>query len=164
VLSGLSKLYKYTGDNELLQAAGNLIDSVLASSLVPANSGILVESCDPSGTCDQDQWMFKGIFFLHLGYFLKDIVALEGIQTTTKKELLEKYKNFIHANASVVWGARGSDGRVGSWWAAAAGNQSQRFSVETHGSGVAAVCCAVSVDQGLHSLEQTPENVSSAAK
>lgn len=77
ILSGLSKLYKYTGETTLLTAAMNLIDSVLSSPLVPSDNGILVESRDPSGTCNQDQWMFKGIFFQHLGYFLCDIAEMQ---------------------------------------------------------------------------------------
>ena len=159
VLSGLSKLYKYTGDEGLFKAAENLIDSVLASPLVPTNSGVLVENCDPTGTCNQDQWMFKGIFFEHLGYFLADIAGLAELQVTTRRALLQKYTNFIHANASAVWEGRGSEGRVGNWWAAPTGSQIQRYSVETHGSGVAAVCCALRVDELLHSLESTAEGL-----
>jgi predicted alpha-1,6-mannanase (GH76 family) len=78
ILSGLSKLYKHTGDPSLLTSAMNLIDAVISSPLlVPSNNGILVESRDPTGTCDQDQWMFKGIFFQHLGYFLWDISNMQ---------------------------------------------------------------------------------------
>src|SRR5271170_5936698 len=142
VLSGLSKLYKYTGDEALIKAAQNLLGAVLASPLV-TSSGILVESCDPSGTCNQDQWMFKGVFFEHLGYFLEDISTLKELSVATKNVILQKYSNFVHANANAVWEGRGSDGKVGNWWAAPAGNQNQQTSVESHGSGVAAVCCAV---------------------
>src|SRR5213083_1933036 len=103
ILSGLSGLYKYTGDKELIVSAQNLIDSVLASYLVPSKSGILVESCDPFRTCNQDQWMFKGIFFQHLAYFLEDLVGLEEISVSAKKALIQKYSCFIQANACAVW-------------------------------------------------------------
>ena len=157
VLSGLSGLYKHTEDYGLFEAAQNLIDSVLDSlELVPEDSGILVESCDPTRKCDQDQWMFKGVFFEHLGYFLADITALDRLQLSTKKELLRNYSNFVKANANGVWEvARAENGKVGNWWAGPPRDQFKRqVSVETHGSGVAAVCCAVRLDYLSESLEQ----------
>lgn len=155
VLSGLSRLYKHTEDSRLIEAAQDLIDSVIASPLVPTDSGVLVESCDPSRTCDQDQWMFKGVFFEHLGYFLADIASLDGLDVPTRRNLLEKYSGFIAANAYAVWDvARGEDGKVGNWWAGPCGDKVQRqVSVETHGSGVAAVCCAVRLNRLLDLLD-----------
>ena len=148
-------MYKYTGDQEVFKAAENLIDSVIASPLVD-HSGILTETCDPTGTCNQDQWMFKGIFFGHLGYLLADICGLNNLDVASKKQLLQKYSNFVHANAVAVWDvARAQDGRVGAWWAAPVGSQVQKYSVETLGSGIAAVLCSVRLDQLLHSLEIT---------
>jgi len=88
VLSGLSKLYSYTGNTSFLHAAQHLLDSVLASPLV--NSSILVESCDPSRTCDEDQWMFKGVFFEHLMYFMNDIVMLRHSDLSTKRRVVRK--------------------------------------------------------------------------
>ena len=41
ILSGLSGLFKFTGDDELIVIAQKLIDSVLASYLVPTESGVL---------------------------------------------------------------------------------------------------------------------------
>jgi len=141
----------------MIEAAQNLIDSVIASSLVPTDSGVLVESCDPTRTCDQDQWMFKGVFFQHLGYFLADIAALDGLGVSTRRDLVRKYDDFITANAYAVWEiARSEDGKVGNWWAGPPGDQCQRqISVETHGSGVAAGCCAVRINRLLESLEET---------
>ena len=78
ILSGLSKLYILTADPSLLTSALNLIDAVLSSPhLVPSGNGILIEEGDPTGSCNQDQWMFKGIFFRHLGYFLGDIAEMK---------------------------------------------------------------------------------------
>jgi len=98
--------------------------------------------------------MFKGVFFQHLGYFLEDLASLEQLQGPTKQALLHKYSDFIHANAYSVWEvARGEDGKIGNWWAATPGDQArQQVSVETHGSGVAAVTCAVRLDKLLESL------------
>src|SRR5579859_3651551 len=117
ILSGLSGLYKFTGDESLIKAAQKLIDSVLLSYLVPTEAGVLVESCDPFRTCNQDQWMFKGIFFQHLGYFLEDMAMLEEVSIATKTRLVEKYQKFIQANACSVWDiARQKDGKIGNWW------------------------------------------------
>jgi len=156
-LSGLSKLYKYTGDETLLKAAQNLLDAVLASPLVTP-AGVLVESCDPTGTCNQDQWMFKGVFFEHLGYFLADIAAMDEIPVPVRLGLVSQYCNFIQTNAQAVWDvARRQDGTVGNWWAATQGGPRQ-VSVESNGSGVAAVCCAVQVNKLLESLQITSLN------
>lgn len=155
LLSGLSGLYKFTGDEDLIKSAQKLIDSVLSSYLVPADSGVLVESCDPFRTCDQDQWMFKGIFFQHLGYLLEDIASLEGLTLSTRKSLLEKYNTFIQTNACAVWDkARQKDGKIGNWWDGPPGEEIRRqVSVETHGSGIGAVLCVVKTGNLLGQLE-----------
>ena len=157
MLSGLSKLYKYTGDENLIKSAQNLLDAVLASQLV-TSSGILVESCDPSGTCNQDQWMFKGVFFEHLGYFLADMATMDELPVSARINLVQKYSPFVQANAQAVWNvARAQDGTVGSWWAGTPGGARQ-VSVESNGSGVAAVCCALRVDKILESLRLASQN------
>jgi hypothetical protein len=145
-------LYKYTGDDYLITAGQRLIDSVIASPLVPSNNGILAESCDPGGTCNQDQWMFKGVFFEHLGYFLSDIGELQTVPVAARLALVQKYAGFVHTNAKAVWASRGADGMVCSWWDAPSGAQRQ-VAVETQGSAVAALTCAVRMDKTLHSLQ-----------
>ena len=152
ILSGLSKLYKHTGNASFLHAAETLLDSVLASPLV--NSSILVETCDPSRTCDQDQWMFKGVFFGHLAYVFADIVESPELEPRTKRHLIHKYCKFVYANAQAVWDvARGSDGKIGNWWAEPPGEQDLgQFGVEATGSGVAAILCEVVMHRLLRSL------------
>ena len=155
ILSGLSGLYKFTGDEQLIIAGQNLIDSVLESYLVPSPSGILVESCDPFRTCDQDQWMFKGIFFQHLGYFLQDLTEVGQLSVTTRRGILEKYIGFIQTNACAVWDiARQKDGKIGNWWDGPPGEEiGRQVSVETHGSGISAILCAVRVGHLLEMFE-----------
>jgi len=166
VLSGLSGLYKYTGDEEVVIRAQELIDSVLASYLVPTSSGILVESCDPFRTCNQDQWTFKGIFFQHLGYFLQDITELEELSISTRKSLVEKYSTFIQVNACAVWDvARQKDGTIGNWWDGPPGEDIRRqVSAETHGSGIGAVLCAVRVGELMESLGRLDAGVRDTVK
>ena len=96
----------------------------------------------------------------HLGYFLTDIVKSPYLDHSTKRRLVRKYYKFIQANAQALWNiARASNGTIGNWWAAPPGDQSQlQFSVETTGSGVAALWCAVQVDQLQQLLEPTMEH------
>jgi len=156
ILSGLSGLYKFTGDEGLIRRAQHLIDSVIASYLVPSESGVLVESCDPFRTCNQDQWMFKGIFLQHLGYFLEDISSFAELSSVTRQNLIKKYSNFVEANACAVWDvARQKDGKIGNWWDGPPRDEIRRqVSVETHTSGIAAVLCAVRVAMLLETFEQ----------
>jgi hypothetical protein len=99
--------------------------------------------------------MFKGIFFQHLGYLLEDITSLEGLCISTKKSIVEKYNDFIQTNACAVWDiARQKDGKVGNWWDGPPGEEIRRqVSVETHGSGIGAVLCAVKTGNLLGTLE-----------
>ena len=147
MLSGLSKLYNYTKDVSFLHAAESLIDSTLASGLV--NTSVLVEGCDPSLTCDEDEWMFKGVFMQELGYFLTDVVETQYLEQSQKLQTLAKYDRFIHANAEAVWNvARAPNGTFGNWWGAPPPYRNKlQFGVETMGSGVAALLCAARVDQ-----------------
>jgi len=148
-------LYQYTGDESIIAAAQNLIDAVIASPLVPSDNGVLVEACDASGTCDQDAHMFKGVFFEHLGYFLDDISKMQELSIETRKALLEKYANFVRANANAVWDVRNASNGIGSWWAATATASAgaTQVTVETQGSGIAAATCAFRLDTALQSLE-----------
>jgi hypothetical protein len=157
LLSGLSGLYKFTADEALIKVAQKLVDSVMASYLVPTDAGVLVESCDPFRTCNQDQWMFKGIFFQHLGYFLEDITGLDELTLSTRKKLVEKYNSFIQTNACAVWDvARQKNGKIGNWWDGPPGEEIRRqVSVETHGSGIGAVLCAVRMNAIMENLEGT---------
>jgi hypothetical protein len=95
--------------------------------------------------------MFKGVFFEHLGYFLSDIGNLQSLPVATRLALVQKYEGFVYANAKAVWNSRGADGMVSSWWDAPSGGQRQ-IAVETQGSAVAALTCAVRVDKLLQGL------------
>jgi hypothetical protein len=100
--------------------------------------------------------MFKGVFFEHLTYFLTDIVVSQYSDLSTKRRLVQKYGKFIHANAQAVWKiARDpSNDTIGNWWAGPPGEKVHRqFGVETTGSGVAAICCEVLVEQLLRTLD-----------
>lgn len=79
---------------------------------------------------------------------------MQEITLDTKKALFQKYSAFVRANAKAVWATRGADGEISSWWDGPSGSKRQ-VAVETQGSGVAALTCAVRLDKSLHSLEQS---------
>lgn len=96
--------------------------------------------------------MFKGVFFEHLEYFFSAIGELQTVPIATRLALVQKYSGFVHANARAVWAATGTDGEVSSWWDGPSGGH-RRVAVETQGSAVAALTCAVRLDKLLHSLQ-----------
>jgi hypothetical protein len=79
----------------------------------------------------------------------------------TRRTILQKYTPFIHANATAAWSSRGRDGTISSWWDTPRGDRDddiarrwiRQVSVETLGSAVSAVMCAVRVDELLRMLE-----------
>ena len=161
LLPGLAKLFNITGDISLLTSALSLLDSVILSpDLIPGSPitalsdsslPILVEPGDSAHSTNQDQQLFKGIYFLHLSWFLTDITHSPRLSLTDKKAILNKYAGFVMSNAEAVWtNARGQNGQVGNFWGGEAG---EVVTVETHGSGVAAVLCAVRVNQLLLEVE-----------
>ena len=60
------ELWRATGDTALLASARQLADAAIASPTL-TRDGVLTESCDPTGSCDDNQKQFKGIFMRHLG-------------------------------------------------------------------------------------------------
>lgn len=65
VLGGLAELYKATHDRTYLRWARRIADAVIASDELSPN-GHLTEPCEHSGTCNEDQAAFKGIFARNL--------------------------------------------------------------------------------------------------
>src|SRR5262249_27369509 len=139
----------------IFRAAENLIDSVIGSPLVPSDSGILVECGDMEGRCNQDQQMFKGIFFGHLTYFLSEVATLQTLTVGTRKGVIAKYADFVYLNAGAVWNqARNDEGQIGAWWdVPGRPHPCQVYSIETHGSGIAVLICALKVGELLQKLE-----------
>src|SRR5690606_8488765 len=64
-IGGGVELYRATGDAEVLAAARELADAGTTSSEL-VNDGILTETCDVAGTCDDNAKQFKGIFMRYL--------------------------------------------------------------------------------------------------
>lgn len=61
-------LYTATKDSQYLSQARKIADAAVASSslLMVSSSGILTESCEGDGNCNNDQQAFKGIVAYNL--------------------------------------------------------------------------------------------------
>ncbi|WP_432824484.1 glycoside hydrolase family 76 protein [Dactylosporangium sp. CA-092794] len=94
------ELYRATGSATYQDAARRLGTAALASPLV--QGGVLTESCDPAGTCDDNQKQFKGIFMRYLA------------------EAGPQFQSFADTQAATLWNGRDSLNRVSSRWAQSA--------------------------------------------
>jgi hypothetical protein len=90
--------------------------------------GILMEACDPSGTCNQNGQTFKGIFFHHLTAFcepLPSVPARPGKTHAASPDTralharsCKDYAKWVEHNAKAALQTRNERGRFGSWWGA----------------------------------------------
>ncbi|KAG9200060.1 hypothetical protein G6514_007657 [Epicoccum nigrum] len=90
--------------------------------------GILMEACDPSGTCNQNGQTFKGIFFHHLTAFcepLPSVPARPGKTYAASPDTralharsCKEYAKWVEHNAKAALQTRNERGRFGSWWGA----------------------------------------------
>jgi len=97
VLSGLRGLFEVTGDEEYLRDAHKLVRNVIdcegkIGQLV--RSGVLEESCDSLGICNQDAQMFKGNLYIFRRKFqwkslLIDLLVIRNFHAPSCTLLLE---------------------------------------------------------------------------
>ena len=106
---GALEVYKATGNASILARARQLADAGTTSPVLVSN-GILVESCDPANSCDDNQNQFKGIFMRYLA-------ELNGATGGA-------YNAFVTRQADSVWNAdRDSLNRCGERWNGATPNE-----------------------------------------
>ena len=90
------------------------------------SDGILTESCDPAGTCDDNQKQFKGVFMR----YLMDLNDVTG-----------GYGAFITRQADTIWASdRDGANNLGERWA---GSSPNVFDWRTQASALSAVTAAV---------------------
>ena len=96
------EIWRVTGDESALDQAMALADAAIEHELTV--DGILTESCDAEGTCDDNQKQFKGIFMRYMAD-----LALETGDS--------KYKDYVHQQAATIW-SKNRDGlnRLGQRW------------------------------------------------
>ncbi|MER5432652.1 glycoside hydrolase family 76 protein [Streptomyces sp. NPDC002588] len=110
-IGAFTQLWRSTGESRYLDTARRLADAALSSSSL-TRDGILTESCDTgSGSCDDNQKQFKGVFVRHLA----DLADATGSAV---------YKAYLEKQADSIWAAdRDPLNRLGQRWAGTAPNQ-----------------------------------------
>ncbi|KAF2822377.1 Six-hairpin glycosidase [Ophiobolus disseminans] len=149
ILSGLRGLWEATGNITYIRHGHQLVTSVAGATGwigrgkggheeydsgtgnkwhgLGAN-GILMDFCDPSGSCNQDGQTFKGIFFHHLASFCEPL-PLEpvesGVTFGATEEWAFRHRRscneiaiWVRHNAQAALSTRDAEGRFGSWWGA----------------------------------------------
>lgn len=102
ILGGLLDLFKSTGDQSLLQQARAIADAAISELVYP--DGTLREPCEVNGGCDNNAWIFKGIFMRYLGYLDSHLTD-------------QPYKHFITLNADSIWtNNQNHKGQFGLYW------------------------------------------------
>ncbi|MFC6159266.1 glycoside hydrolase family 76 protein [Kribbella jiaozuonensis] len=103
-IGGALELWRATGDSSLLAAARQLGDAAMSSPLL-SPGGILTESCDAAGNCDDNQKQFKGVFMR----YLMDLADSTGDAP---------YRTYAQRQADSIWqNDRDSLNRLGQRWA-----------------------------------------------
>ncbi|KAF2032861.1 Six-hairpin glycosidase [Setomelanomma holmii] len=138
ILSGLRALWEATGNTTYLAHGHELVGNVVRATGWKKEEkgqwrglgygGILMERCDPSGSCNQDGQSFKGIFFHHLTAFCEPLprkAVKEGATYAASKEVgnmhMEKcagYAEWVVHNAQAALRTRDERGMFGGWWGA----------------------------------------------
>ncbi|MFC7879399.1 glycoside hydrolase family 76 protein [Isoptericola sp. NPDC057391] len=121
------ELYRATGDPDVLAAARDAADAGTSSPALVAD-GILTESCEADGTCDDNQKQFKGIFVRYVDELSDSLPD-------------HPYERFLHIQAASVWAhARTADDRLGlSWAGSAATGRENVFDWRTQASALSAL-------------------------
>ncbi|TDW21189.1 glycoside hydrolase family 76 protein [Kribbella kalugense] len=103
-IGGALELYRATGDSSLLTSARQLGDAAMSSSVL-SPGGILSESCDAAGNCDDNQKQFKGVFTR----YLMDLADSTGDAS---------YRTYAQRQADSIWqNDRDSLNKLGQRWA-----------------------------------------------
>ena len=103
-IGGALELWRATGDGSLLVEARQLGDAAMSSSVL-SPGGILSESCDAAGNCDDNQKQFKGVFMR----YLMDLADSTGDAS---------YRTYAQRQADSIWqNGRDSLNRLGQRWA-----------------------------------------------
>ncbi|GAA1716986.1 hypothetical protein GCM10009809_11260 [Isoptericola hypogeus] len=135
-LGGGLELYRATGDATVLATVRDLADAgTTAPELV--TDGILTESCDAAGTCDDNQKQFKGIFTRYLDDLNR---SLDGAP----------YQEFLDRQASSIWADdRDDDDRLGLRWAGGDGaEEANAFDWRTQASALSALLANIPATEG----------------
>ena len=122
-------IWHATGEKSALQQARVLADAAIAEGLLTVK-GILTEECDPTGSCDDNEKQFKGIFMRYLG----------NLADATGQA---KYKTYVRKQANSIWNRnRDSLNRFGGHWT---GSEPNAYDWRTQASALGALIAAVEI-------------------
>ncbi|WP_330460367.1 glycoside hydrolase family 76 protein [Streptomyces sp. NBC_00820] len=109
-IGAFTELWRSTGQSRYLDTAERLADAAVSSPQL-TRDGVLTESCDTgSGSCDDNQKQFKGVFVRHLA----DLADATGSSA---------YRAYLTRQADSVWGTdRDALNRLGERWAGSGPN------------------------------------------
>ncbi|KAK0337954.1 hypothetical protein LTR94_002552 [Friedmanniomyces endolithicus] len=132
LLSGLRGLWDATGEKSYLDDGHAFISTTINATgwndrSSPAahqwaglgRNGIMEDYCDAPANCSQDNQIFKGIYFHHLGLF--STAELEASHSNK----CASYLPWIEHNAHAALATRNDSGIFGGWWGASYVNKTQ---------------------------------------
>ncbi|KAK5711665.1 hypothetical protein LTR17_018300 [Elasticomyces elasticus] len=149
MLSGLRGLWEATGETSYLHDGYGYIKATMNATgwKAPSHSsggpwaglgrnGIMEDYCDAPANCSQDNQIFKGIYFHHLGLFCEPLPTKQplvaGLTYTapfgvgaTHSSNCASYISWIEHNARAALGTRNTTGIMGGWWGASFLNMTQ---------------------------------------
>jgi rhamnogalacturonyl hydrolase YesR len=111
-IGAFTELWRSTGSQRYLDTAERLADAAMSSPAL-TRDGVLTESCDlGSGSCDDNQKQFKGIFMRHFA----DLADATGSAA---------YRAYAEKQADTIWAHdRDSLNRLGERWSGSSPNVS----------------------------------------
>lgn len=168
MLSGLRQLWEATGDTSYLDDAYDQIWSAInatgwfaltnggdASAWAGlGRNGIMEDACDADNSCNQDQRMFKGIFFHHLDAFCEPLptqtALIPGLTVTAPADLaashsskcVNDYLPWIEHNAQAAIATKDGSNIIGNWWGAPNTQATDTRDVQTQAGGLGVVKAA----------------------
>ncbi|KAK0853863.1 hypothetical protein LTR29_011988 [Friedmanniomyces endolithicus] len=149
LLSGLRGLWDSTGEKSYLDDGHAFISTTINATgwndrSSPAahqwaglgRNGIMEDYCDAPANCSQDNQIFKGIYFHHLGLFCGPLPTstplVAGLTKLATAELEASHSNkcasylpWIEHNAHAALATRNDSGISGGWWGASYVNKTQ---------------------------------------
>lgn len=107
------ELHRVTGDSSALTKSIALADAALEHELTV--DGILTESCDAEGTCDDNQKQFKGIFMRYITDLAEETGEARFVEYVSRQADTVWSKNRDHLNRLGQRWAGGSLSNVHDW-------------------------------------------------
>ncbi|KAK4890338.1 hypothetical protein LTR27_010981 [Elasticomyces elasticus] len=149
MLSGLRGLWEATGDTSYLHDGYKYIKATINATGWNVHSrslggrwaglgrnGIMEDYCDAPANCSQDNQIFKGIYFHHLGLFCEPLPTKQplvagvtytapfGVDATHSRNCASYIPWIVH-NARAALDTRNTTNIMGGWWGASFLNKTQ---------------------------------------